>query len=349
MTSVANASHSTHLERCGRTLEFVGLLAALSAGSAIAASLPGAAGPDYGWVLLAVGLLGALAVLFLMLAQRWAAEWLVYASQAALLGAYLYHQQARPLPAEVSAFLLVLCCYLEFGLSHVLQRSGLRLYGRPTLVFSLLLPVLPFVQALWQGDWDRVGLALLFSTATFYGLAGYQQRWKRLGYLAAVLYNIALWLAWARIGWRLAEFPQLYLIPVGLSAILFGEVNREELGREAVNWVRAAGCSVIYLSTALPMWQFRSFGAWLTLLLLSMVGIFVGIGMRVQSFLWLGLFCFLFDVLYQLGRIGMEHALAKWAIMLALGVLLVLFVALNEKKRILLALRAVYEEVRQWD
>ena len=54
----------------------------------------------------------------------------------------------------------------------------------------------------------------------------------------------------------------------------------------------------------------------------------------MQIFLWLGLTSFLLDVLYQLGRMGLEHTLAKWAIMLGLGLLLVLFVALNEKKRI---------------
>ncbi|GAC1475351.1 MAG: hypothetical protein NVSMB9_27670 [Isosphaeraceae bacterium] len=54
------------------------------------------------------------------------------------------------------------------------------------------------------------------------------------------------------------------------------------------------------------------------------------------------------DVVYQLGRIGMEHSLAKWAIMLALGLLLVLFVALNETKRIVITLREYYDRARHW-
>jgi hypothetical protein len=69
----------------------------------------------------------------------------------------------------------------------------------------------------------------------------------------------------------------------------------------------------------------------------------------VQSFLWLGLAGFCLDVIYQLGRVGMEHALAKWAIMLVLGLLLVLFVALNEKKRIVLAMRDYLDHVRDWE
>ena len=51
----------------------------------------------------------------------------------------------------------------------------------------------------------------------------------------------------------------------------------------------------------------------MTLLLVSLAGIFAGIGLRVQVFLWLGLVGFVLDVVYQLGRMGLEHTLAKWA------------------------------------
>ncbi len=153
---------------------------------------------------------------------------------------------------------------------------------------------------------------------------------------------------WSRLGWRLAEHPQLYLVPVGLSAILFAEVNRE-LGRAAVNAIRSVGLIVIYASLAMPIWQFESFGAWLTLLLASLLGVFVGIGLRLQTFLWLGLTTFVLDVVYEMGRVSLDHAMAKWAIMLALGISLVLFVALNEKKRILSQMLDYYAQVRTWE
>jgi hypothetical protein len=335
--------------QCAAALEQVAVWAALIASLLILLTGPAARSLDYGWVLLAVGTLAALAVFFLLMAGRWEAEWLVYASEGALLGAYLYHQHARPLPAEVNALCMVLLCFLDLGVSQLMERLGLTVYQRPTLLFSLAMPLVTLGLALLQGNWDDAGVLLLFSTATFYGVACYETRWKGLGYVAAVLYDIALWTVWARIGWRLAEHPQLYLIPAGLSAILFAEANRRELDRQSLNAIRTIGSAVIYFSTALPMWQFQSFGAWLTLLLLSLVGIFAGIGLRVQSFLGLGLFCFVFDLLYQVGRLGMEDALAKWAIMLGLGILLILFVALNEKKRILLTMRELYEQVRRWE
>jgi hypothetical protein len=151
------------------------------------------------------------------------------------------------------------------------------------------------------------------------------------------------------MGVELSRHPQFYLIPVGLSAILFAEVNRRELGREYANAIRSIGLMVIYVSTAVPMWQSHSLGVWLTLLLLSLLGIFVGIGLRLQSFLWLGLVCFVFDVVYQLGWVSMNDALARWGIMLTIGLLLVAFVALNEKKRILETMREYYEQVKKWE
>jgi hypothetical protein len=335
--------------RCAVALEQVAVLAALLAAVLILLTAPAARSLGYGWVLGAVGTLATLAVFYLLMARRWKAEWLVYASQGALLGAYLYHQHARPLPEEVNALLMVLFCFLDLGVSQVVERLRLTLYQRATLLFSLVMPLVPLSLALLQGHWNEAGVLLLFSTATFYGVACYETRWKGLGYAAAVLYDIALWTVWARIGWRLAEHPQLYMIPAGLTAILFAEANRRELDRQTLNAIRAIGSAVIYFSTALPMWQFQSFDAWLTLLLLSLLGIFAGIGLRVQAFLGLGLFCFVFDLLYQVGRLGIEHALAKWAIMLALGILLILFVALNEKKRILLTMREIYDQVRQWE
>jgi hypothetical protein len=164
-----------------------------------------------------------------------------------------------------------------------------------------------------------------------------------------VIYNAFLWLLWARLGWNMTDHVQFYLAPVGLSAILFAEVNRHSLGRSAVNAIRGVGLSVIYLSLAAPIWRFESLGAWAALLLASLAGIFAGIGLRVQTFLWLGLAGFVLDVVYQLGKVGLEHTLAKWAIMLVLGILLILFVALNEKKRIVATMRDYYQLARQWE
>jgi hypothetical protein len=231
----------------------------------------------------------------------------------------------------------------------VLRRAGLKRYARATRYSSLLAAFLPLVLTFVAGRLAERDLLVLFMVATFYGVACYSMRSKWIGYASALLYNTFLWLLWGRFGWQFADHTQFYLIPVGLSAILFAETSRKTLGREAVNAIRGVGLILVYVSLAVPIWQFASFGSWVALLLVSLLGIFAGIGLRVQVFLWLGLVGFVLDVVYQLGRMGLEHTLAKVAIMLVLGVSLVLFVALNEKKRIVARMRKFYDTARGWE
>jgi hypothetical protein len=331
------------VEEIARADERVALMFAVVSGLVVAAGAGGGA--------VASGVIALLGVTLalIVLARRWSAEWPVYGAPAALVGTYFVYRAGVPVPVATDAIILVLLGYLDFGIAEVMARLRLNVLARPTLYFSLAMPMIPLAFALgdtWPGDVD---LFVLFSAATFYAVACTRLRRKTLGYAAAILYNVFLWFVWARVGWQLADHPPFFLIPAGLSAILFAEVNRQELGRQYVNAIRSIGLITIYMSLAVPIWQFQSFGAWLTLLLLSLLGIFVGIGLRVQSFLWLGLVCVILDVVYQLGRVGMENALARWGIMLALGILMILFVAVNEKKRIGLLMFDYYQQVRQWE
>jgi tetratricopeptide (TPR) repeat protein len=165
--------------------------------------------------------------------------------------------------------------------------------------------------------------------------------------LAADGQNIPDALSWSSIA---GEFPQEHWQKLILClAVLLIVVSSTVLGRETINTVRTAGLIVTYLAMATPIWQDRSFGDWVGLLLGSLLGLFFGIGLRVQTFVWLGLATFLLDVLYELGRVSLDHALAKWAIMLSLGISLVFFVALNEKKQIVRSMRGYFEEVRSWE
>jgi hypothetical protein len=342
------ARSPTFGRRLALALEHVAALAA-TAGVALVGAAFVAGGRPQGIAGLTIALLCGLAVFAALLARRWRVEWPVYAAQALIVAAYFDYRYAFPLSAATDALVLVLFGYVDFAVAETLRRLRLDLYARPTLVFSLALPILPLVLSLGDGMLDDVTWFTVFSTAAFYTAAGYRLERKSLGYAAAVLYNAFLWIAWARVGWKLEDHPQFFLIPVGLSTILFAEANRRALGRPYVNALRSAGLVIIYLSLAVPIWQQQSFGAWLTLLAFSLAGIVVGIGLRVQSFLWLGLGCFCLDVLYQLGRVGMENVLARMGIMLGLGILMVLFVAFSEKKRIVLTMREYYAQVRQWE
>jgi hypothetical protein len=297
----------------------------------------------------AIASLVGLALLGLGLFVRWGMDWLAYAAQSAVVGSYLYYRWIFPLPRSTDAVVLTALGYLNFGLAEAIDRLGLARFARPMRWFSLALPLLPLALLMRALPSDDVQLSVLFTVATFYGVAGVALQWKGLGYTSGVVYNAFLWLLWGRFGWTLADHSQFFLIPVGLSTVLLAEFERPTLGRPAANSVRGLGLSLIYLSLAVPVWQFESLGAWVVLLLLSLAGVFVGIGVRVQVFLWMGLVVFVLDVVYQLGKVGLRHTLAKWSIMLTLGILLFFFVALNEKKRIVEKMRAFIHVARQWD
>ena len=291
----------------------------------------------------------AAALLLVLLVPRWRVEWLVYLAQAMMLAAYVDFRMSYRWPIAADAAVLTLLGYLDLGLAELLDRYNLKIYARPARFTSLILPVLPLIQLVWIGGTNEVALFHLLAAATFYSVACGQMRWKPLGYAAAVFYNAALWVLWSIFGWKLSDHFQFYMVPVGFSTILFAEVQRGELGRSTVNSIRSAGLLIIYASLAVPIWQFASFGAWLALLVASLVGIFLGIGLRLQTFLWLGLATFVLDVVYEMGRVSLDHAMAKWAIMLALGLSLVLFVALNEKTRIVDTMRSYYDQTRLWE
>jgi hypothetical protein len=348
--SVLRAEGSPARERrLALAIESTGLAVSLLAGLVVLAAgmNPSALGALSRFA--GVGVLMGAALFQIVLVPRWGSEWLVYLAQACMLGAYVDFRIAYPLPISGDAAILTLLGYLDLGMAEFLDRFEARAYARPVRYFSFALPVLPLFQLVWSGGLDEVSLFHLFAAGTFYGIACAQMQWKWLGYAAAVLYNAALWMLWSRLGWKLADEPQFFLVPVGLSAILFAEVNRSELGRSAVNTIRSVGLIIIFVSLAVPIWRFESFGAWLTLLLCSLAGVLVGIGLRLQTFLWLGLATFVLDVVYEMGRVSLDHALAKWAIMLSLGLALMLFVALNEKKRILVTMRDYFEYARTWE
>jgi hypothetical protein len=296
-----------------------------------------------------VAVLMAVAVFLVMLVPRWRGEWLVYLAQAMILAAYVNFRMCYRWPITADAAVLTLLGYIDLGLAEVLERGEQRIYARPARYSSLVLPVLPLLQLAWVGATKEVTLFHLLAAAIFYSVACGQMRWKWLGYAAGVFYNAALWVLWSIFGWQLSDHFQFFMVPVGFSTILFAEAHRGELGRRSVNSIRSAGLLIIYASLAVPIWQFASFGAWLTLLVASLVGIFLGIGLRLQTFLWLGLATFVLDVVYEMGRVSLDHAMAKWAIMLAMGLCLVLFVALNEKKRIVETMRIYYEQTRLWE
>ena len=79
-----------------------------------------------------IGTLLALSLFYLVLTARWNVEWLVYLSQACLVGAYVEYRLEYPLTAAADAAMLVLFAFVDLGMAEVMERLQLPLYARPT-------------------------------------------------------------------------------------------------------------------------------------------------------------------------------------------------------------------------
>jgi hypothetical protein len=106
----------------------------------------------------------------------------------------------------------------------------------PTRYCSFVLPPLSLLQRFSATRLDEVSVFDLTAAAAFDATACGRLRWKTLGYATAVFASTAVGLTWSRLGGQLAEHPLFYIVPVGLSASLFAEANRE-LGHSAVNTI----------------------------------------------------------------------------------------------------------------
>ncbi len=172
---------------------FIGLAMAVEqvafVGVLLAAGLVGvaSAGPSplAGW-LSAAGMVALLAVALclLVLVPRWQREWLVYLSQAALVGAYVLYRLAHPLDVTSDSAILTLFAFVDLGIAEVLDRLRLPIYARPTRYASLVMPVLPLVLIVGTSGLDDLTVFHLLAAGTFYAVACGTLRWKELGYAA---------------------------------------------------------------------------------------------------------------------------------------------------------------------
>ncbi len=307
--------------------------------------------------LLDTGVLIGLASVLFRGAVRHGVVWHGYLAQACVLGAYLTGRLGFPAQASWDAIALFGLALIDLGIAEGLgergpgssDRPGRKAMVRSSFAGALVLPVLS-LSATFRSGWasDTMILTSIAVTLLYAALAS-RSGWRGLGYLAGLIFNGLLAMVWFRVGWSLVEQPGFYVLPIGLSTLLFAETARRELGRSGLNILRTLGLVLILTSLSIPIWRTADLLSWALVLVASLVAIGVGITIRSQVFLVLGFVTFLIDVGYQATRAGLDNAVARWAIMLGLGLSLVLFVALSEKYRLLVRLKRSLAQIRQWE
>jgi hypothetical protein len=152
-------------------------------------------------------------------------------------------------------------------------------------------------------------------------------------------------------GYGLYQHPQLWLIPVSLSVLAAGHINRDQLTKDQMTMIRYATLMMIYVSSTSDIFiNGVSESPWLTmiLLVLSVIGVLAGLALRIRAFLFLGTS---FLLLSLLAIIWTASVNLKWGgfwpvVGIAFGVLIIISFALFEKKR--REMLELVERLKQW-
>jgi hypothetical protein len=280
----------------------------------------------------------------------------VYGAEALTVTAALHARMT--MPRLFGGFFLtwwplvvMLLAFTGVGLGELFRRRGRLVLAEPLERTGILLPILP-VFGFWVLNSDVSYSNLLFLVGLFYGALSVMRRSFRFGILAAFAGNGGLWMLLGRSeDYDFYQHPQLWLIPVALSVLVAGHVNRDQLTKDQLTMIRYATLMMIYVSSTSDIFiNGVSESAWLTMILLalSVIGVLAGMVMRIRAFLFLGTAFLLLSLLaiIWMASVNLNWG-GRWAVIgIAFGVLIVIAFTFFEKKR--REMLELVERLKQW-
>jgi hypothetical protein len=247
---------------------------------------------------------------------------------------------------------VMVIAYLGVVTSESLRRRKLLVLAQPlerTGVFLPLLPVLGF----WLASSDVDFSLLLFVIGGLYGLLSILRRSFGFGLLAAVAGNGGLWYILHRTdNYQFLQHPQLWLIPIALSALLAAYLNEKDLSDDQMAGIRYLSLVTIYVSSTADIFiNGVANSPWLPLILgsFSLLGVFAGIIFRIRGLLLLGSVFLLLSIVtmiwYASANLGWTWL---WYVAgIVTGATIIFMFAVFEKKRSEV-LRLV-EGLKEWE
>ena len=242
--------------------------------------------------------------------------------------------------------------YLGVVMSETLRRRKLLVLAQPlerTGVFLPLLPVLGF----WLASSDVDFSLLLFVVGGLYGLLSILRRSFLFGALAAAAGNGGFWYILHRTdNYQFLQHPQLWLIPIALSALVAAYLNEDNLSEDQMAGVRYLSLVTIYVSSTADIFiNGVANSPWLPLVLgsFSLAGVFAGIIFRIRGLLLLGSVFLLLSIVtmiwYASANLGWTWL---WYVAgIVTGATIIFMFAVFEKKRSEV-LRLV-EGLKEWE
>src|SRR5262249_8164755 len=144
---------------------------------------------------------------------------------------------------------VMLLAFSGVGLGELFRRRGRLVLAEPLERTGILLPILP-VFGFWLAASQVSYSGLLLLVGLFYGALSVMRRSFAFGILAVLAGNGGVWTLLDKFeGYGFYEHPQLWLIPVSLSVLVAGQVNRDRLTKDQMTMIRYATLMMIYVSS----------------------------------------------------------------------------------------------------
>ncbi len=193
--------------------------------------------------------------------------------------------------------LVIVGAFAGASLSELFHRRGMPVLSEPLERTAVLLPLAPAI-VFWlpmtppASGFAGASPAFWMLGTLFYGFLAISKRSPLFSVIALATANVGLCVLWHQHGGLgFFDHPQLWLIPIGLSALLAEHLNYDRLTKTQSALLRYVALSLIYVSSSTEFLSHLGESLWLplVLILLSVLGVLAGIVLRMRSFVVLGI------------------------------------------------------------
>jgi len=250
-------------------------------------------------------------------------ELLVYLSEVAMAWTCLYLYEwvfGVPFGPNLSLALGVVALSLVFfGLNILAARGGsedLALFVGPTYYTATFLPI----ALLWVIPRQLEPASLvIFAAASFYMMVAHRAQNVGALYVPALLYNVALYI-WIPAASETTGLLQLYVIPAALTVLIFAHLHKRDLTRQALEGIRIATSATILAVSTLEVLYTPNLLHFSVELFVTLLGIMIGVALRIRAFVYTGFAFLVIGVTSQLGlQIHGQAGTARAVILIAVG------------------------------
>ena len=187
----------------------------------------------------------------------------------------------------------------------------------PLYYLTLVIPALAVLTVPLQLESVPASSALI-AAAVLYLLMPRRSQQSLPLYLGLLALNIGfyLWIPGLAHDYKLL---QLYTVPAAISLLFMLQLHHLELKPSTLNAIRLVALSTLYASATLDVFLQESLGIFMLALLLSLMGIVLGIALRIRAFLYSGTVFLVLNVVGQLIQFYPEERLGKAIVLMVLG------------------------------